>query len=68
MAAAEPDGTLDLLAVGPNGAVLHSRFLNGVWQQPVVAAGVPAVLEYPRATVSRSLARLAFSLNGQSKH
>jgi len=42
VAAAEPDGTLDLLAVGPNGAVLHSRFLNGVWQQPVVAAGVPA--------------------------
>lgn len=42
LAAAELDGTLDLLAVAPSGAVLQYRFVNGIWQEPVPAAGVPA--------------------------
>jgi hypothetical protein len=42
LAAAEPDGTLDVLSVGPDSTVLHSRFVNGVWQDPAAAAGVPA--------------------------
>jgi subtilisin family serine protease len=40
--AAEADGTLDLLAVGADETVRQYRYVNGVWQEPVTVAEVPA--------------------------
>jgi subtilisin family serine protease len=50
VAAAEPDGTLDLLFVAPGGAVMQSRFVNGSWQEATPVAGVP-VWEADRAAL-----------------
>src|SRR5439155_12083410 len=53
VAVAELDGTLDVLTVGDDGLARHSRFVNGAWQAPVVAAGVPAWVADRAALVAR---------------